>query len=387
MIDDMIKTLSHAALLALILALPLCGCQKVEQVAGQASEALAHGNYKKTLKILLELPDRTIVENDSLLLMLSEAYYRLNGKFAYINGTAICDIDFTPDGKRVLFTDLQTPQINEYSYPELELQRIIGTNSPVYAIDISPDGKQFAAALHNSDVVVFDYASGTPVNTLSGHTSRVRAVAYLDSTYLVSGSNDKSLITWDLAQGAKLDQQRLHRKNVKSVKRSLDGRYIVSTSNDGTAVIWDYSDKSRGKEYRKVVHGKNYVNDGALSPDNRWLVTVSGDGDAKVWHVATGALKQIIPLDDFGCSVEFSPDGSHVAVGGCSYMHIIDADTWTVEERVPVMNDAIWSVKFPADDRLVFADSRHYYEIQLLSPRALIDASRTYLKNNNLDFD
>lgn len=379
----MLKKLAVGVVVALgVIILVTTGCQNVEMVSLKASEALNHRNYRGALKILSELSDRTLESDDSLFLMLSEAYYGLMVSPRNLNADAICDMDFSNDGQTVWFTDLQNGKVVEYSYPDLRFKRTIETGSPCYAIDLSPDNQTFAAALSNSSIDIFDLQSGERMNSLSGHTNRARAVVYTDSKHLVSGGNDQNIITWDMAQNKVLDNQWRHRKNVKSLKRSSDGNLVVSTSNDGTAIVWDYTDKEKGKELNKVVHGRNYVNDAVLSPDNKILVTVSGDGDAKVWDANYRILKETIPLEDVGCSVDYSPDGKYVAVGGNLYVHIINTDTWTVEEKYPIANDSVWGIKFLDGSTVAFADSSHFYDFRVLTRKELINTAKEWVKKH-----
>lgn len=369
-----------------VLVCLLMGCSHdKEKAAVKATIDLAQRRYPYALQTLLELPDRTLERDDSLFMLLSEAYYGLNLSETTIDAEAICDLDFSPDGKWVLFSDLSNGKVLFYSFPELRFSRVIDTHSPVYSIDFSADGSTFAAALSNSHIDIFDFNSGTPIKSLDGHSNRARAVAFLDSTHLVSGGNDQYVIFWDLPEGKVLDHQWRHRKNLKSLKRSLDGNFLLSTSNDGTAIIWDVSDKGYGKEVNKVVHGRNYVNDGAISPDNKLFVTVSGDGDAKVWDLRLGILKETIPLEDAGCSVEFSPDGKYAVVGGYYFVHIINLEKGIIEAKIPASNDSVWGIKFLEGNKIVFADSSHFYDVNLLSRKDLIKASRKWLKDHPIE--
>lgn len=375
------RKLAYSLLFALAL-MAFSSCHDINKIYSTASDALEHRNYKQALETILELNDGAIERNDSLYLLLSEAYYGVNSSYKIITADAICDLDITPDGKWILFTDLRNGRVAVYSFPDLKFNRFINLEAPVFGIDFSPNASEFAAALANSEVVIYDFASGLPVKSLKGHTSRARAVAYLDSTHLLSGSNDQSVIDWDLQQREILDRQWRHRKNIKSIKKGKVGDYVVSTSNDGTAFVWDFTDKSKGEEHLKVVHGSNYVNDGALSPDNKTLVTVSGDGDAKIWDVETGVLRQSVPLLDAGSSVEFSPDGKYLAVGGYAFVHVINMENLTEEAKYPISNDAVWGLKFVGDNKVVFTDSSHFYEFSILSKKALIEGARQWLKDN-----
>lgn len=359
----------------------LSSCDNSAKVQAEAAVALEHGNYQGALKKILDLSDKQIEENDSLVLMLSEAYYGLTGKSVSINAQSLCDMDFTAAGDMVIFTDLKNRKIMKFSYPELSLLGSIETPGGVYAVDISPSGKDLAAALSTTEVAIYDIESGDLKKTLKGHTNQVRAVAFLDTTYLVTGGNDQYMITWDLNDNKMIDKEWPHRKNIKSLKKSLDSNYVVSGSNDGTAVVWNFSDVSKPKEVRKFKHGKNYVNDAMLSPDNRVLVTASGDGDLKIWNAKNFDLLHTIPLEDVGCSIDFSEDGNMILIGGYSGVHFIDAETGMEVYKYPLSNDPVWSVKFLGPDKFAFIDATHYYEEELLTKEALVEKARLWLKN------
>lgn len=359
----------------------LTGCGPNEkEIQSRASEALEHRNFQSALKTILELKDSRIEENDSLLLLLSEAYYGLTGGNNSILGEGVCDMDFSPDGKSVVFTDLKNGKLYFYEYPELRYKKEIEMPAPCYGADFSPNGNHIAVALSNMLINIYDVESGKLIKSLEGHSNRARAVAYIDSLHLFSGGNDQYLITWDGNTGKLLDKQWRHRKNLKSIRRSVDGNYLVSASNDGTAIIWDFKDKSQGKEKTKVIHGRNYVNDAMLSPDNSILVTASGDGDVKIWNASSGTVNHIIPLEDVGCSVDFTPDGKRVIIGGYTAVHFIDPESGKVVEKYPVSNDPVWSVRFLDNNHFAFIDATHFYEGGLLQGKELIEKSREWLE-------
>src|SRR5436309_2204060 len=80
-----------------------------------------------------------------------------------------------------------------------------GHTEAVYAIAISPDGKQVATGSFDKTVRLWDTA-GKELKTLggaSGHQNLVLTVAYGPSgTVLASGSQDNTAKIWELAGGA-----------------------------------------------------------------------------------------------------------------------------------------------------------------------------------------
>ena len=73
--------------------------------------------------------------------------------------------------------------------------------------------------------------------TLTGHTSSVRAVAVVDAQRVVSGSEGKTLKVWDLESGRCVQTLTGHSSYVFAVA-VVDAQRVVSGSGDGTLKVW-----------------------------------------------------------------------------------------------------------------------------------------------------
>ena len=366
---------------AALTGLTACG-PNMNKVKEEAEESISRRNYQAALKCLLTASDSKLEENDSLMLLLSEAYYGLTLDSEYIPSKETVDMDFTPDGKRVAFTDFKTGDIYVYRYPEMVSDSIVSLPGDVFGMDFSPSGKEVATAMKDGKVLIYDFATRRVVKELSGHTNCVRTVAFINDSLLASGGNDQNVIAWNLATGKELAKESPHNKNVKSIKVSKNGKYMVSASNDGSAVIWEIQADGVPQERRRVVHGDNYVNDIAISPDNETLATVSGDGYVKLWDRKSGILNMEVNIDDAGASVDFSPNGKTLIVGGHRFVHFIDLEKGIHAGKMPAKNSTIWSVKFINDNDFAFVDQSYFYHGKLLSGKALIEAARSWLKEH-----
>lgn len=70
------------------------------------------------------------------------------------------------------------------------------------------------------------------------HTDYVNSMAITsDSKYLVTGSNDHTVIIWNLQERAPLSVLKGHTGRVNSIAITSDSKYIVSGSEDKTARI------------------------------------------------------------------------------------------------------------------------------------------------------
>ena len=80
---------------------------------------------------------------------------------------------------------------------------------------------------------------GSELRRFIGHNDDVVSVAFSpDGRTALSGSDDNTLILWDVASGSELRRFTGHRDDVWSVAFSPDGRTALSGSGDETLILW-----------------------------------------------------------------------------------------------------------------------------------------------------
>ena len=368
-------------LFCLLAGIVLTGCVNQDMIVENANNAINIRDYKRAISEIMRVESGKVASSDTLMLLLSEAYYGHVQNPSYIKASTIIDMDFTKDGKQVVFSDFKDGKLVVFSYPELHEERVINLDGLVCDIDFSPSGNEFAAAMNDGNVHIYDFNTGKKIMDLSGHTARVRDVAYADSTTLYSCSNDRNIIVWDLSTGKAIDKIPAHSRNVKSLRLSDDGKFLVSASNDGTAIVWEKNSENKLDQKLKVVHGTNYINEATLSPDNKILITVSGDYNAKIWDVESGVMKNIVDLNEAGASVDISPDGKKAIIGGKRYVQFVDIENGKVLARYPVANDTVWRCAFLNNNEFAFVDSSHFHKGKFLKGIDLIEAAKTRIDN------
>jgi WD domain, G-beta repeat len=185
-------------------------------------------------------------------------------------------------------------------------------------------------------------ATGKEIAVLRGHEDTIVGADFSpDNTRVVTASADKTARVWDTSTGKLITVLHGHNDGLLNVIFSSDGKRIVTTSSDNTARMWD---SVTGKQILVFRGHQNSVRRAALSPDGKYLVTASDDDTACIWNAITG--KQVFVLRDVfdkvdqnhiiseftpgqaisaqqlslqlghlpeTVSVEFSPDGKHVA--------------------------------------------------------------------------
>ena len=110
----------------------------------------------------------------------------------------------------------------------------------VSSVSFSPDGNTLASGSRDKTVRLWDATTGSPLRTLTGHTSLVSSVSFSpDGNTLASGSRDNTVRLWDATTGSPLRTLTGHTSPVLSVSFSPDGNTLASASLDKTVRLWD----------------------------------------------------------------------------------------------------------------------------------------------------
>jgi len=147
--------------------------------------------------------------------------------------------------------------------------------------------------------------------------------------------------------------------SLRRVVFSPDGSlFATATGNDNDygIKIWQRDDLSLKKEITNLT---GIVWDIAFSPDGRFLVSAADDTNGRtlrVWNPADGAQVAVPIALPSSSSLAFSPDGSHLAVGGLTgwpngTIWIYDTKTWDVEQQWKAANQNVTALVYTSDGR------------------------------------
>jgi WD40 repeat protein len=239
-------------------------------------------------------------------------YAATNGDLLQIVATgtaAINSIVFTPDN--TLLTGM-TPDILEWELtlegveptpeataevteepeaviPEVEPIRIFtGTVGNITYIEFSPDNTQFLATATNSDIAIWDYATGTLHAQLAAHSDVVHQAAWLpDGKRIFSASRDRSLILWDAVTTEPIVVMSGHINVATAAAVSYDGRRALTGESGGVGIIWDLAVDDLIQHYGTEETRVNAV---AYHPTEAIGAAGLEDGRMQFWNLATGEL-------------------------------------------------------------------------------------------------
>jgi len=138
---------------------------------------------------------------------------------------------------------------------------------------LSELGAQTCAWMDFADEMKSMMAVAVPC--LRGHTDRVTGVAvFPDGSNVVTASNDKTAIVWDVASGQKWQKLQGPTRCLMGVAVFPDGSKVVTVYRDKTAIVWDVAS---GQKLQKLQGHTNWLMGVAVFPDGSKVVTASGD--------------------------------------------------------------------------------------------------------------
>jgi WD40 repeat protein len=151
----------------------------------------------------------------------------------------VYSVGFSPNGKTVI-TGGKDGTIRLWDLNGQALKIIQAHQEPVFSISVSPDGRLLASASRDTTVKLWTL-EGQELETLRGHTEPVMSVSFSpDAKLIATASTDKQIKLWNL-EGQELSTLEGHSDAVDVVRFSPDShqRVLLSGSNDKTAILWN----------------------------------------------------------------------------------------------------------------------------------------------------
>ncbi|WP_129677479.1 WD40 repeat domain-containing protein [Candidatus Chloroploca sp. Khr17] len=218
---------------------------------------------------------------------------------------------FSPNGQQILTCswdgDARLWSIHGKGREVLPLQ---GHRGPITSSAFNKDGSLIATTSWDGTTRIWD-ATGRSVGILTGQAGLIRCVAFSDDDQsVITGSSDGTTRIWGL-HGNEIAVLGGHTEQIQYVKFLPGSHRVLTVSRDGTARVW----AEPTKPYEVFDGHTSSINAVALSPDNHTMATASDDGTVLLWSGAT-LSRCVLRSGQVQKALDFSPDGSLLAVGG-----------------------------------------------------------------------
>jgi WD40 repeat protein/serine/threonine protein kinase len=264
-------------------------------------------------------------------------------------------VRFLPDGQRALSGSGDTNLILWDVATGEPIRRLEGHTSDIYGMDVSPDGVYAVSGQADGDAILWDIDRGQVIRHLEGHTSDILGIDFApDGKTVLTASADDTLILWSIPDGERLRQFEGHEADVWSVAFSPDGKRAISGSEDTTLILWDV--ETGGIIRRYTGHEDGIVNV-AMSPDGKLALSGAWDNNVILWDVATGSIVRTLQgHTSLVWSVAFSPDGQTALSGGDDNTIILwDVATGEILHQSAGHLNGVFSIAYSPDGRMALS--------------------------------
>jgi WD40 repeat protein len=119
------------------------------------------------------------------------------------------------------------------------MQTLSGHTNLINSLVYDATHNRLISGSGDKTIKVWDMANGTCIRTLSGHTDWINSLVY-DATHnrLISGSDDKTIKVWDMVNGTCIQILSGHTDCINSLVYDATHNRLISGSADETIKVW-----------------------------------------------------------------------------------------------------------------------------------------------------
>ena len=210
-------------------------------------------------------------------------------------GWGFSDVDFSPDGRQILFSSWFRPAQSVAGIVSLwnaatgqrEWETEFG-DKPIVVARFSPDGSRFAVGTWGWRVAAWSRDTlGSPIIF---HFDDVVAYSAIDDiafspdgSKIAAATKNGTPRVWDLTTGSLLFELRRHTQPVPAVTFSADGAHIVTGGTDGVVMVWD---GHTGRFLTKLYGHTGQIAAFSTPARGTTLASLSSDRSIRFWDLS-----------------------------------------------------------------------------------------------------
>ena len=238
-----------------------------------------------------------------------------------------------------------------------EKRILTGHALPIGVLDFTTDSKKLASGSQDGTVIVWDVETEKPLVTLTGHTGFIKGLRFLeDGKTLISGGNDGTIRLWDIDTRTEQIIEIKLRQFTSALTFSRDGK-TIGMAHQRQVQLWNTETRSFSTP---LTGHKGHVLTVAFSPDDTRLASGSREGGVILWDMQN--RQHFSTLDshtDQVKAVVFSSDGKKFASASKDgTVHLLDLQTEKKTALLAEPNSSVEALVFSPDSSTLVSAHR-----------------------------
>jgi len=214
-----------------------------------------------------------------------------------------------------------------------EFAQLTGHDAAIKALAVSPDGSMLASGSADGMIILWEVLHRKVMVKLKGHADEITSLAFSpdrDSTYLVSGSGDRTVRVWHVDKQAMVQQ--IDAGMAVTSVAFVDDKTVVASGDAADIKAWE---ATTGKAQGAFTGHQVGVAGLVVSRDGKRLISSGHDATLRVWDIAgRKELRKIDRHAEDGAALALSKNGELVACGGGNHTLRV-FDTQSGKEQLP----------------------------------------------------
>jgi WD40 repeat protein len=201
------------------------------------------------------------------------------------------------------------------------LREMRGHRAGIRCVAFSPDGKTCATGGEDTEIYLWETATGSQLYHIPGHRDWVTSLYFTPQSELISVSRDRTVRVWKIGSAGYENAQVIRRRSneVHQLGVSPDGKLLLDEQGREMRVL-SLPDLRTESVLANPSQASTFRALSIFSPDGRLVLTSSGsDGLLQLWKVGdrrSHEIRQLLPYERAPATcAAFAPDGSFVVAG------------------------------------------------------------------------